>query len=84
MPANVSLATVYALGCAILSFGTYRLYLYYKALIDCNSELSAYWANRSPRFLAFMKWFIPLMLLGFVLNILNSAVALLLIVLKMN
>ena len=84
MSANVSLAAMYALACAILSFGTYWLYRYYKALIDCNSELSAHWANRSPRFLTLMKWFIPLMLLGFVLNVLNSAVALLLIFLKMN
>lgn len=41
MSANVSLATMYTLACAILSFGTYRLYRYNKALIDFNSELSA-------------------------------------------
>ena len=84
MSASVSLVITHILGCAILSFGTYRLYQYYKALIDPRSELSAHWTNRSPRFLTYMKWFIPLIFLEFVLNILNSAVALLLIVLKMN
>ena len=79
MSANIGLAMTHILGVVAFSYGTFGLYRYYKTLTNPSSELFAHWVSHSPRFLTYMKWFIPLILIGFILNTLNSSLALLLI-----
>ena len=81
---NVRLVLIHIFLCVILALGTHRLFNFYKKLIASETELSISWATKTPRFFLFMKLFIPLVILGFVMNLFNSAVDLVLIFLNAN
>ena len=74
-----SLIFMHIFFCGVLSFGIYGMFRYYQALMDSESDLAVHWANTSPKFLTFMKYFIPLMILGMTFSVLVSAIELIFI-----
>ena len=67
----------------LLSIGAILfLYKQYKNLRKENSKLQIFWLKRSPKMFTFMKYGLPVVIIGFVLILLANVLEIILLILK--
>lgn len=78
----MALIIFYIIAAIVFSTGIIFLVKFYKNLRDSNSDLHTEWVSARPTFFVFMKYAIPVVIMGFSINVISSLTHIILILMN--